>query len=318
LGYVPGSVFGGVHPEDEQRVRDAWRRSVGGADCHVTYRHRHADGSWRWMESWGSRVDYRGALHVLAVSRDITELCAIKEQLLHAQKMEVIGRLAGGVAHDFNNLLTIIVSYSDFIRAASDRDDERRRDAEEIQRAANRASLLTQQLLAFSRRRVAQSQELDLNAVTRDLSRMLDRLIGEDVALELRLAPDAGRVYLDEGRLQQVLMNLVINARDGMPDGGRLTIETGRVVLQRAEPAEPSPLAPGTWVRLAVSDTGVGMSADVLSRVFEPFFTTKDEGKGTGLGLAMVYEIATQAHGRLRVASAPDEGTTFEVFFPPA
>jgi PAS domain S-box-containing protein len=255
---------------------------------------------------------------VIGNGRDVTEEQVLEAQLRQAQKMEAIGRLAGGVAHDFNNLLTVIQGYSDFIIAASAAGDERREEAGEIRHAAGRAALLTQQLLAFSRKQVLRPQVLDLGAVVGEVSRMLRRLIGEDVALDLRLAPDTGAVYLDAGQLQQVLMNLAVNARDAMPLGGRLTIETGAADVEREEPALPAPLAPGRYVRLAVRDTGTGMSPEVLSRIFEPFYTTKEPGKGTGLGLSTVYGIVTQSRGHLRVDSAPDRGTTFELFFPRA
>ncbi len=255
---------------------------------------------------------------VIVNARDVTDERLLAEQLLQAQKMEAIGRLAGGVAHDFNNLLTVIAGYSDFIRAASAPDDERRQDADEIRHAAARAALLTQQLLAFSRKQVLRPEVLEINRVVAEASRMLGRLIGEDLALGLHLGADVGAVLIDAGQLQQVLMNLAVNARDAMPHGGRLMIETGAVVIEREEPALPAPLTPGRYVRLAMRDTGVGMDEATRARIFEPFFTTKPPGQGTGLGLSTVYGIVTQSHGRLRVESTPGQGTTFEIFFPRA
>jgi nitrogen-specific signal transduction histidine kinase len=254
----------------------------------------------------------------MTVSRDVTDRRALEEQLLQSRKMDAIGRLAGGIAHDFNNLLTVIQGYSDFIIAGSAPGDEHREDAQEIRDAAARAALLTQQLLAFGRKQVRHPRVIDLNAVVEEMSRMLRRLIGEDVELDLRLARDAGAVFADAGQLQQVLMNLAVNARDAMPNGGRLTIETGRLAVERETPAQPAPIAPGEYARLTVRDTGTGMTPDVLARAFDPFFTTKEVGKGTGLGLSTVYGIVTQSSGHLRVDSAPGKGTAFEIVFPHA
>jgi PAS domain S-box-containing protein len=308
-----------VHPEDRA---DVWARFT-----HVdpgwsgtlarSARLRTRDGRYRSFN--GTITDRRSDPAIggyVLNARDVTDELLLTEQLLQAQKMEAIGQLAGGVAHDFNNLLTVIGGYSDFIRMASPVGDGRRQDAAEIRRAADRAALLTQQLLAFSRRQVLRPAVVAVNAVVDEASRMLRRLIGEDVELELRLAPDAGAVLIDAGQLQQVLMNLAVNARDAMPLGGRLAIETAAAEIARETPAQPAPLAPGPYVRLAVRDTGTGMSPDVLGRIFEPFFTTKEVGIGTGLGLSMVYGIVTQSGGRLRVHSAQRAGTTFEVFFP--
>jgi PAS domain S-box-containing protein len=255
---------------------------------------------------------------VIGNGHDVTEELLLEEQLRQAQKMEAIGQLAGGVAHDFNNLLTVIRGYSDFIRASSTAADEHRQDAEEIGHAADRAVLLTRQLLAFSRKQVLRPQVLEIDRIVDEASRMLGRLLGEDVALDLQLARDAGAVRADAGQLQQVLLNLAVNARDAMPFGGRLTIATENVVVDDEAPALPAPLLAGRYVRLTVGDTGTGMPPEVLRRAFEPFFTTKELGKGTGLGLSTVYGIVTQLHGRLRVDSAPGMGTTFEIFFPQA
>jgi len=255
---------------------------------------------------------------VIGNGRDVTDELLLEEQLRQAQKMEAIGQLAGGVAHDFNNLLTVIKGYSDFIRATSAPDDEHHQDADEIRHAADRAALLTQQLLAFSRKQVLRPEVLEINRVVGEASRMLGRLLGENVALDLRLAPDAGAVRADAGQLQQVLLNLAVNARDAMPSGGHLTIATDMVVTERDAPAQPAPLSPGRYVRLTVVDTGMGMTPEVLRHAFEPFFTTKAPGKGTGLGLSTVYGIVTQSNGRLWVDSAPGRGTTFEIFFPQA
>jgi two-component system cell cycle sensor histidine kinase/response regulator CckA len=324
LGYLPQEMVGTnafdfVHPDDAATLQSVLAPDqLGQGPKHVPpVRIRHRDGSWRAIT--GTVTDMRrepAVGGIVANGRDVTEQIQLEAQLRQAQKMDAVGRLAGGVAHDFNNLLTVISGYSDFILAASPPGDERRADAEEIRRAADRAAQLTQQLLAFSRKQVLHPQVLDLNAVVGDASRMLRRLIGEDIRLELHLAPDAGAVRIDAGQLQQVLMNLAVNARDAMPLGGRLTIATAPVGVAREEPALPEPLPPGEYVRLAVTDTGAGMTPEVQARAFEPFFTTKEMGKGTGLGLSTVYGVVTQSRGRLRVDSAPGRGTTLEIFLP--
>jgi PAS domain S-box-containing protein len=324
LGYTPQEMVGTnafdfIHPDDVAALQSVLspERLGQGSKPVPPVRVRHRDGSWRTIV--GTVTDMRGEPAVggiIANGSDVTEQIQLEAQLRQAQKMDAVGRLAGGVAHDFNNLLTVISGYSDFILAASPPGDDRRADAEEIRRAADRAAQLTQQLLAFSRKQVLHPQVLDLNAVVGEASRMLRRLIGEDIRLELQLAPDAGAVRIDAGQLQQVLMNLAVNARDAMPLGGSLAIATVPVSVTREEPALPEPLEPGDYVRLAVSDTGAGMTPEVQARAFEPFFTTKEMGKGTGLGLSTVYGVVTQSRGRLRVVSAPGRGTTLEIFLP--
>jgi two-component system cell cycle sensor histidine kinase/response regulator CckA len=327
LGYTPEELyampdlFSLVHPEDlawvQEQFAEVARRPV--VTLPRPLRAVTSDGRIRHvLLTFTDRRHDPAVGGVIGNGRDVTEELLLEEQLRQAQKMEAIGQLAGGVAHDFNNLLTVIKGYGDFIRAASAPDDDRRAHAEEIRHAADRAALLTQQLLAFSRKQVLRPEVLEINRVVDEAGRMLGRLLGEDVALDLQLAPDAGAVRADAGQLQQVLLNLAVNARDAMPLGGRLTITTGNVLVEREAPAQPEPLRAGRHVRLTVGDTGTGMTADVLRQAFEPFFTTKEMGKGTGLGLSTVYGIVTQSHGRLRVHSAPGKGTTFEIFFPHA
>jgi PAS domain S-box-containing protein len=247
---------------------------------------------------------------------DITEQKVLEEQLRHAQKMEAVGRLAGGVAHDFNNLLTVITGYGQFLHRQLETGSPFEGFAAEILNAAQRASALTRQLLAFSRRQVLRPRVLDLNTVVSDMERMLGRLIGEDVELVSQLAPGLDRVQVDPGQIEQVVMNLAVNARDAMPNGGRLTIRTGNVTLD-ADAARAHGLAKaGAYVMLTVADTGVGMDAATRARIFEPFFTTKEAGKGTGLGLATVYGIVAQSGGAVDVESAPAEGAAFTIYLP--
>jgi len=247
---------------------------------------------------------------------DITERKQLEDQLLQSQKMEAVGRLAGGIAHDFNNLLTTINGYADLMLMRMPQTNPIRQQMEEVKKAGQRAASLTRQLLAFSRKQMLELKVLDLNTLVTDMEPMLRRLIGEDIHLALVRAPSLGRIKADPTQMEQVILNLAINARDAMPRGGRLTIETAEV--QRDERSAPGPidLAPGTFVMLTVSDTGCGMDAATQARIFEPFFTTKEQGKGTGLGLAMVHGIVRQSGGQIEVSSAPGHGATFKIYLP--
>jgi hypothetical protein len=252
---------------------------------------------------------------LVAVIADVTRRRDLEVQLHLTQRLESLGRLAGGIAHDFNNLMTAILGTSQML-IQDLADDARAEQAMEIREAAQRAATLTKQLLAFSRRQVLQPEVLDLNALVHDLEKMLRRLIGEHVELRTRLAPDLGPVRADPGQLEQVIVNLAINARDAMPSGGTLTIETANTHLADPPPGEQPQVVPGEYVMVTVSDTGVGMDAATRARVFEPFFTTKERGRGTGLGLATVYGIVKQSGGYIWVTSAAGEGAVFRTYLP--
>ena len=255
-------------------------------------------------------------LGVIVIVRDLTAVRALEAQLRHAQKMEAVGRLAGGVAHDFNNLLTVITGRSQLLLLKLPPESALRRDVELVEETAHRASALTRQLLAFSRKQMVQPRIVDLNEVVRGMETMLSRLIGEDIALTTRLDPTAGCVRADPAQLEQMVVNLAVNARDAMPLGGRLTLETSYVRLDEGFARQHVGLRPGPHVRLTVRDTGVGMDGLIKAHLFEPFFTTKGPGKGTGLGLATVYGIVTQSGGAIRVESEPGQGATFTIDLP--
>ncbi len=252
----------------------------------------------------------------VGIAREITERRRLEEQLLQSQKMEAVGRLAGGVAHDFNNLLTTILGYSDIVLGQLEQTDPICRDIEEMKKAGERAASLTHQLLAFSRKQAIEPKVLDLNAIVSEAATMLCRLIGENIDLETVLEPRLGRVRSDPGQIEQVLVNLAVNAHDAMPEGGKLVIETQNVGVYEPYPSAHMKRDSGPYVMLAVSDTGSGMDAETKSHIFEPFYTTKERGKGTGLGLATVYGIVKQSGGDIWVYSEPGRGSTFKVYLP--
>jgi PAS domain S-box-containing protein len=315
-----------VHPDDREAAATAVGRALGGDRIGPTRaRVQHADGRWLDVEGDAAAIldDLGRPELLLVVCRDVThrereaqERAALQEQLRQAQKMEAIGRLAGGIAHDFNNLVTAITGYGELAMAQLPPETPVRRQVDEMRRAGERAADLTRQLLAFSRRQVLQPKVVDLNTIVGGLESMLDRVLGEQVELSMQLAADLGSTKADPGQVEQVLLNLVINARDAMPRGGRLTIQTANAELDDAFATKHIGSAPGEYVMLAVGDTGTGMDRATLERVFEPFFTTKAAGEGTGLGLATVYGIVKQSGGSVWAYSEPGRGSTFKVYLP--
>ncbi len=298
---------------EEDTHRLAGEMSPSGIPAGI-WRHRVKGNRVIEVEMAVHEIDYEGRRAGLAVVMDVTERRRLEEQLRQAQKMEAVGMLAGGIAHDFNNLLTIITGYGQLIMNNLPEDNPSRHSAEQIVKAGERAAALTKQLLAFSRRQVLQPKVLDVNMLVKTLSTMLQRLIGEDIELRLALSPELGRVNADPGQLEQVLMNLAVNARDAMPHGGTLTIETANTGPDPNDVKPPSEQKPR--IVLAVSDTGHGMDESTRARLFEPFFTTKTPGKGTGLGLSTVFGIIKQSGGSLDVSSEPGKGTTVRVYLP--
>ena len=260
--------------------------------------------------------DRKGSALVGCMSIDVTERKSLEEQLRQSQKMEAVGRLAGGIAHDFNNLLTIIAGYSELLLSSSTTEDGQRSKLEEVKKAGERAALLTRQLLAFSRKQVLAPCVLDLNGVIGNLRKMIERLIGEDIEFVTLPHDGLDRVKADPGQVEQIIMNLVVNARDAMPNGGRLTIETANIEFSQPSLRSHPPGLHGHYVMIAVSDTGTGMDSETQKHIFEPFFTTKETGKGTGLGLATVYGIIKQSGGFVWVYSELGVGTVFEIYFP--
>ena len=277
---------------------------------------RRKDGSEFPVEVSLSYIRTDEGVFAIAFVSDISQRKRLEEQLMHAQKMEAVGRLAGGVAHDFNNMLTVISGYNQMILDQVSPLDPLRGYAEEILKAADRAAALTNQLLTFSRRQVAQPRVFNVNTALSLTEKMLRRLIGEDIELSLRLDPETGNIRADPGHLEQAVFNLATNARDAMPDGGRLTIETSNVTLDENYAKTHLGVEPGEYIMIAVCDSGHGMDIETRRRVFEPFFTTKEKGKGTGLGLATVYGIVKQAGGDIWVYSEIGKGTAFKLYFP--
>jgi PAS domain S-box-containing protein len=308
-----------VHSQDRDALLETMAKAYqSGADFTTLHRALWPDGTVRWLSGAG-RIhlgEHGEPVRGVGISLDVTERHAREEQYQQAQKMEAIGQLAGGVAHDFNNLLTAILGYCELLLDDLEAGDPRRTDIGEIQKAGARAAGLTRQLLAFSRKQVIEPTLLDLNEVVADMQGMLGRLIEEDVTIVMGLQPELGRVLADRGQVEQIVLNLAVNARDAMPGGGTLTIETANVELDEDYSKTHFSAKSGSYVALTVTDTGTGMTPEVQARLFEPFFTTKEPGKGTGLGLATVHGIVTGSCGYVHVYSEVGRGTSFKVYFP--
>lgn len=317
---VGRSLYDRIHPDDVEQVRRVYKALLTGQERgNALCRLRHNDGRYIWMEINARLIpafSRTTGQEILCVARDVSERLRLEEQVRQVQKMEAMGRLAGSVAHDFSNMLTVINGSSLLLREQAGLPPSVRELVEGIHDAGERARVLTRQLLAFSRKQALNFKTLNLNAVVQGMDRLLARLIGKGIQLELKLDPLIGYIRGDAGRLEQVVLNLVVNAQDAMPGGGRLTLATSSVRLGEEEALSAASAHGGPYVRLTVADTGCGMDADTLAHLFEPFFTTKEPGKGTGLGLATVYGIVRQLEGRILVESTVGQGTTFHIDLP--
>ncbi len=309
-----------MHPEDLERISLFQSDGVlsPNVDFSDEYRLMHKDGKYRWFLGSFTLMhdELRGAMRVSGAQIDVTYRKELEEQFRQAQKMESIGRLAGGVAHDFNNLLSVIGGYTEMALATVPAEQALHHDLERVKHAADRAANLTRQLLAFSLRQVLKPEVLCINAIIRDSEKLLRRLVGEDILIKLELDETLGKTLADPGQMEQVFMNLVVNARDAMPYGGDLSISTRNVHLADGHASGNVALKPGSYVVVTVRDSGTGMEPATVQRIFEPFFTTKEQGRGTGLGLATVYGIVRQSGGGIGVESSPGKGTKFEVYLP--
>ncbi len=309
-----------IHPEDRARVDAAFARAIeSGEDMHVEFRVIWPDGTIRWLLDHGTVVQHEGRPEFFTgAAIDVTERKLAEERLVEAQRMDAVGQLAGGVAHEINNMMTVALGFSDLLLEQIEPEDPHRADLQHIRRAADRAASITGQLLAFSRRQVLQPEILDLNALIRGLEPMLRQLLGEDRVFAAELSDDLVAVRADPGQMEQVLINLSLNARDALSSGGSLSLGTRTVTVESmgATPGGQDGPPPGRYALVTVTDTGHGMDAGTKARVFEPFFTTKPVGQGTGLGLATVFGIVRQSGGTILVDSAPGQGTTFRVYLP--
>ena len=307
-----------IHAEDRERALAVLRPESIALGFKVEYRVVHKDGTTRWITDRGFPIsDPDGVVRrIVGIAENTTDRRTLEQELVRSQKMEGMGRLAAGVAHDFNNLLTAILGYSESIVLEADPNDRVYEDAMEIQCAGKRAAALTRQLLAFSRRQALKMTVVDMNDVVRDVDQLLGRLIGEHIAIDIKLTPDLAAVTADSTQLEQILINLAVNARDAMPNGGRLTIATSTATLEETDTGRFT-IPAGRYAVLAVTDTGTGMDPDTRAQIFEPFCTTKGPGEGSGLGLATVYGTVKQLGGYIEVDSAPDHGTTFTISLPP-
>jgi len=324
LGQFTGTseaFFAFVHAEDRDGVRRATEAAWAGiAPYDIEHRIVREDGSVRWVHEKADVLRDGGgkAMRMVGTVQDITDRRQLEDQLRQSQKMEAIGRLAGGIAHDLNNALTAIAGYAELALGEVPASHPARADVEEIRKGAERAGSVTRQLLAFSRKQLLEPRLFNLNATVINIARLLTRLLGADIHVETKLAVSLPEVLGDPGQVEQAIINLAVNARDAMPKGGRLTLTTSTDDVDEALARRQMPMAPGRYVTLRVGDTGHGMTRETQARIFEPFFTTKDVGKGTGLGLSMVYGTLKQIGGFIFVDSDVDRGTTFRLYFPPA
>src|SRR6201987_1032400 len=305
-----------IHPDDHSAVNAAEAAGLQGKSFQAEYRITRKDGRTVWISDTASIAQGSENHPVMeGFMVDISERKLMEMQSQQARRMEAVGRLAGGIAHDLNNLLTIIKGYTELARRRAET-PERKTDIDRIEDASERAAALVRQLLAFSRKQVLQPKNLDLNGVVGGLEQLRGRLLGEDIRLQTTLGSGLGTIKADPSQIEQVVMNLVVNARDAMPDGRRLIIETVNTELDQKYASEHVSVKPGPYVMLAVSDTGIGMSPETVAHIFEPFYTTKESGQGTGLGLSTVYGIVKQSGGYIWVYSEPGKGTTFKVYLP--
>lgn len=311
-------LFDRVHSEDRPLVLAAAERQKQGEKTCEEYRIVRPDGTIRWVRSRAFPVldEANVVYRIVGITADITEQKRLEDRLRQAQKMEAVGQLAGGVAHDFNNLLTVIIGYSEILLAQANAGDQSYELLEQIQKAGERAASLTRQLLAFGRKQTLQVKALNVNDIVQDMTKMLCRMIGEDIEMAIEPDPSLGQVQADPAQIEQILMNLATNARDAMPQGGRLTFTTNNVDLKQAISCPDADIAPGSYVMLTVTDTGSGMDEATRLHAFEPFFTTKDVGKGTGLGLSTVFGIVKQSNGHIELESQVGHGTTFRIYLP--
>jgi len=324
LGYTSAEMLAKpvvefLHPEDVNKTKSGIQRlTAGEPTIQSVNRYLCKDGTYKWI-SWNTKP-ISDVFYTVGrdISDHITELKRTEAQVLQLQKMDAVGRLAGGIAHDFNNMLGAISLYCDMLVEAADNPEAVRECAQDIVGATSRASALTRQLLVFSRKQIIQPQALALNPLIENLQKMLVRLIGSSISMSSKLADDLHTIVADPSQLEQVILNLAVNARDAMPSGGTLTIETSNVYLDEAFTSRHLSVTQGQYVLLAITDTGTGMDAETQSKIFEPFFTTKGVGKGTGLGLSTTYGIVKQAKGTIWVYSEPDRGTVFKVYLPAA
>jgi PAS domain S-box-containing protein len=318
---VGQNVIGLVHPDDREAFVACHKSASLGEPRSIEFRMIGLRGSQRWLETHavrfqGPTADPAAPASVLSVTNDITERKHLEDQLRQAQKMEAVGRLAGGVAHDFNNLLTAILGYCDLATSGLEVNHPLWEDLQQIHQAGRRAAALTRQLLAFSRKQILSPRVIDLNDTVASLVKMIQRVIGEDVTISVHLEPALQRIRADRGQLEQVILNLAVNARDAMPEGGSLSITTANTQLTQSPVSKERSFTPGEYVTLTVVDTGIGMNEETKAHVFEPFFTTKESGRGTGLGLSTVYGIVKQSGGFVLVDSSPGQGAAFTIYLP--